>query len=76
MEMCVISSNLSRPGPKEAKLDLASPSLPFLPFLAHLMMSFIILSQGFSSKPLTGKSLIFFIYIYHCAIISGTSMGK
>lgn len=75
MEMGVISSNLSCPGPKEAKPDLASSSLSFLPSLAHLMMSFIILSQG-SSKPLTGKSLIFLIYIYHCVIIPGTSMGK
>lgn len=69
MEVGVISSSLSDSGPKEAKLNLASPSLPLMPSLSHLMISFIFLPQHLPSKSLTGMILI-------VAIISGIFMGK
>lgn len=76
MKVGVISSGLSDSGLKEAKLNLASPGLPLMPSLSHLMMSFIFLSQYLPYKSLTGNILIVFIYTSHCAIISGIFMGK
>lgn len=77
MEVGVISLSLSGSGRQEYKLNLASPSLPWIPSLSHLMMFFIFLPQHLPSKSLTGKILIFFIYESHCAIISEMIfMGK